>query len=232
MGYILLFIGFIIICFVVGWNVLGTILLVGTGILIVALVISSQKDNERIEEINRENRAVRIKLEEELQTIVIPAYNESRNKLIDKYGNPTKAFLLAQYNLEKEIIVFEEAKRIWILGKDLPMKSILSCTFTDDKKVVKGEISSITKTKSGNMVKRAVVGDVLLGGAGAIIGGSTAQKSTIITQEDDKIYHNYTVVINIDSISEPIINIPIGEYGNTVNEIVGVMNVIINRKYN
>jgi len=232
MGYILLFIGFIMICFAVGWNILGSILLVLTGIIIVTIIISSSNEKDRAEERKIKSKELSIKREEELQNVIIPAYNESRNELFDKYGAPTKVFVLAQYNLEKEIIVFEEAKRIWILGKDLPMKSILSCTFTDDKRIVKGEISSITKTKGGNMVKRAVVGDVLLGGAGAIIGGSTAKKSTIITQEDDKIYHNYTVVINIDSISEPIINIPIGEYGNTVNEIVGVMNVIINRKYN
>jgi len=220
------------ICFAVGWNILGSILLVLTGIIIVTIIISSSNEKDRAEERKIKSKELSIKREEELQNVIIPAYNESRNELFDKYGAPTKVFVLAQYNLEKEIIVFEEAKRIWILGKDLPMKSILSCTFTDDKRIVKGEISSITKTKGGNMVKRAVVGDVLLGGAGAIIGGSTAKKSTIITQEDDKIYHNYTVVINIDSISEPIINIPIGEYGNTVNEIVGVMNVIINRKYN
>lgn len=231
MGYIILFIGFIIICFVAGWNVLGSILLVLTGIIIVALIISSSNEKDRAEERKIKSKELSIKREEELQNVIIPAYNESRNELFDKYGAPTKVFVLAQYNLEKEIIVFEEAKRIWILGKDLPMRSILSCTFTDDKTIVKGEISSTTKTNSGNMVKRAVVGDVLLGGAGAIIGGTTAKKSTIITQEDDKIYHNYTVVINIDSISEPIINVPIGKSGNLVNEIVGLMNVIINRKY-
>ena len=38
--------------------------------------------------------------------------------------------------------------------------------------------------------------------------------------------------IGWNSISEPIIRINIGADGNLVNEIVGLMNVIINRKYN
>ena len=110
------------------------------------------------------------------------------------------------------------------------MKSILSCTFTDNQNVVKGQITSTTKTNTGNMVKRAVVGDVLLGGAGAIIGGSTASKSTITTQENDRVTHDYTIIINVDSLAEPIIRVHIGSDGKTVNEIVGLMNVIINRR--
>lgn len=165
-----------------------------------------------------------------MKTRIIPAYNESRTELFNKYGNPTKVFVLEQYNLDKEIIAFEESKRIWICGNDLPMKSILNCTFTDNQKVIKGQITSTTKTNSGNMVKRAVVGDVLFGGAGAIIGGSTASKSTITTQEDDKVIHNYTIIINVDSLSDPIIRVNIGSDGRTVYEIVGLMNVIINRR--
>ena len=109
------------------------------------------------------------------------------------------------------------------------MNDILSCTFSDSPKVIKGKVTQETKTNSGNMVKRAVVGDVLLGGAGAVIGGSTASKTTTTIQEADKTYHNYTVIININNLSEPIMRIELGEDGKTVNEIVGLMNVIINR---
>lgn len=230
MGYVLLFIFFIIICFIAGWYTLGTILVAGTVLIIIAVVISSQKDKEKRDERDRKAKEAKAKREEELQNVIMPAYNEARTQLIDKYGNPAKVFVLEQYNLDKEIIAFEESKRIWICGKDFQMKSILSCTFTDDKKIVKGQITSTTKTNNGNMVKRTVVGDVLLGGAGAVIGGSTASKSTITTQEDDKVYHDYTVVINVDSLSEPIIRVHVGSDGKTVNEIVGLMNVIINRK--
>lgn len=40
---------------------------------------------------------------------------------------------------------------------------------------------SITKSATSNMIKRAVVGDILLGPAGAIIGGVTARRSRVDT---------------------------------------------------
>lgn len=229
MVYVLLFIFFIILCFIAEWYTLGITLVVGTVLIIIVVIISSQKDKEKKAERDRKNKEAKVKREEQLQNVIIPAYNDSRTELIDKYGNPTKVFVLEQYNLDREIIAFEASKRIWICGKDFQMKDILNCTFTDDKRIVKGQIISTTKTNNGNMVKRAVVGDVLLGGAGSVIGGSTAKKSTITTQEDDKVYHDYTIVINVDSLSEPIIRVHIGSDEKTVNDIIGLMNVIINR---
>lgn len=158
-----------------------------------------------------------------------PIYNANKEKLIEKYGIPDKTIVLEDLNLSKEIIAFGNVNRIWLLGKDLPMKDILSCTFNDNQHVEKGKVFYETKTSTGNMAKRAVVGGVLTGGVGAVIGGTTAKKNTIVNQENDKIIHDYTVIININSLSEPIIRIPIGKDGAKVNEIVGLMNVIINR---
>ena len=159
----------------------------------------------------------------------ISVYSASRKVLIDKYGEPTKTISLKASDLEQEIIAFEESKRIWICGKDFSMSDILGCSLEDNHKVIKGEITSTTQTKNGNMVKRAVVGNILLGGAGAVIGGSTAGKTTITTQGDDTVQHDYTVIINVDSLSNPILTIHVGRDGVLANEIVGLMNVIINR---
>ena len=159
----------------------------------------------------------------------ISVYSASRKVLIDKYGEPTKTICLKASDLEQEIIAFEESKRIWICGKDFSMSDILGCSLEDNHKVIKGEITSTTQTKNGNMVKRAVVGNILLGGAGAVIGGSTAGKTTITTQGDDTVQHDYTIVINVDSLSNPILRVHVGRDGVLANEIVGLMNVIINR---
>ena len=159
----------------------------------------------------------------------ISVYSASRKKLIEKYGEPTKTISLKVNDLEQMIIAFEESKRIWICGKDLLMNDILGCSLEDNHEVIKGEVTSTTQTKNGNMVKRAVVGSVLLGGAGAVIGGSTAGKTTVTTQGDDTVQHNYTVIINVDSLSNPILRISVGRDGVLANEIVGLMNVIINR---
>lgn len=158
-----------------------------------------------------------------------PIYNAQKEELISKYGESDKTFIFEELNLQKEIIVFGKVNRIWLLGKDLPMSDILSCTFNDNQHTVKGSVSYETKTSTGNMAKRAIVGGVLTGGVGAVVGGATAKKETTITQENDKVIHDYTVIININSLSEPIIRIPLGTDGTKVNEIVGLMNVIINR---
>ena len=46
----------------------------------------------------------------------------------------------------------------------------------------------------------------------------------------DRTIHDYTVIINVNSISNPVIRVHTGERGKLTNEIVGLMNVIIARK--
>ena len=211
-----------------GWYILGFIILgffIIVGIALIWTNNENQKKQEEIKKINEE-RAERKKAEIAAKE---PIYNSALNELTSQYGVPAKVIKLGDLNLNKEIIAFEKASRIWICGKDLSMNDILSCTFSDSPTIVKGKVTQETKTNNGNMVKRAVVGDVLLGGAGAVIGGSTASKTTTTIQSADKTYHNYTVIINVNSLSEPILRIELGEDGKTVNEIVGLLNVIISR---
>lgn len=199
-----------------------------TGGISGAIWQEGQKTKERKErEEKRQLEKVRKQAEIERLT---PIYNAEKGKLIEKYGEPDKTIVLEELNLSKEIIAFGKVNRIWLLGKDLPMRDIISCTFNDNQHIEKGKVSYETKTNTGNMAKRAVVGGVLLGGTGAVIGGATANKNTVVNQENDKIIHDYTVIININSLSDPIVRIPLGKDGTKVNEIVGLMNVIINRR--
>lgn len=199
-----------------------------TGGISGAIWQEGQKTKERKErEEKRQLEKVRKQAEIERLT---PIYNAEKGKLIEKYGEPDKTIVLEELNLSKEIIAFGKVNRIWPLGKDLPMRDIISCTFNDNQHIEKGKVSYETKTNTGNMAKRAVVGGVLLGGTGAVIGGATANKNTVVNQENDKIIHDYTVIININSLSDPIVRIPLGKDGTKVNEIVGLMNVIINRR--
>lgn len=107
---------------------------------------------------------------------------------------------------------------------------ILCLVLSDNPQVIKGNITAVTKSKNGSVIGRAIVGDVVAGPAGAIIGGTTAKKNTEFIQGNDRTIHDYTVIINMNSIVEPIIRIHTGEDGRLTNEIVGLMNVIISRK--
>ena len=64
--------------------------------------------------------------------------------------------------------------------------------------------------------------------AGVLTAGMLFAQEPVI--EYDKTEHDYTVIINVDSISEPVIRIHTGRDGKLTNEIVGLMNVIISRK--
>lgn len=77
------------------------------------------------------------------------------------------------------------------------------------------------------MFKRAVVGDIVGGSAGAVIGGATAKKETTFTQQDDTIIHSYTIIINIKDLVKPVISINLGSNGITANEIEGLINAVI-----
>lgn len=219
-----------VLSFAMGWTTLGWILgavLVLFFFLVMAINRQSEKEVEE-KALRRRQEKERQKAKREKKTEI---YDSSKQKLIDKYGQPDKTILLDEFDLTKEIMAFGRINRIWLLGMDLPMGDILSCTFSDDQRVKKGEVTYETKTNTGNMAKRAVVGAVLSGSTGAVIGGTTAKKETIVKQGDDKIIHNYTVIVNINSLSNPIVRIPLGDDGQTVNEIVGLLNVIISRSH-
>lgn len=150
--------------------------------------------------------------------------------MIAKYGEPTRTIIIKELDINKEINVFEKINRIWICGKDLSMKDVISCTFSDDSRIVKGKISYETSTNPFDVFFRSRWGQTLGGDKGAIIAGNTTKTTTTVKQEEDKIYHNYTITININSLTEPNLLINLGEQGSKINEITGLLNVIINRQ--
>lgn len=181
-----------------------------------------KKEQEKIE--RQKNRTEKKKQQYELE----------KNEIITKYGQPDKVISLMQYDVKYEIMTFAKINRLWLLGEDIPFKDVLSCTYNDDYSIKKGNIEyqSKSKTNNGSMIGRAVIGGILAGGTGAIIGGTTAGKNTqtvATTLGNDTIIHNYTVIININSLSNPIIRIPLRQNERMLNEIVGLMNVIISR---
>ena len=229
MVWILFLLFLCIISFMAGWTTLGWILVAVFVIFGIILASAIKDGNKKEKERKRKQEERKIQRQAEIERKT-PIYNAEKEKLIEKYGDPNKIIVLEELNLNKEIIAFGMVNRIWLLGKDLPMSDIISCTFNDNQRVEKGKVSYETKASTGNMAKRAVVGGILLGGTGAVIGGATAKTDTVVNQENDKIINDYTVIININSLSDPIVRIHLGNDGVKVNEIVGLMNVIINRR--
>lgn len=190
-------------------------------IAIVAAIIDNNKKVAKEEE-------KRIKEETELK-LRIEEYQVQKNSFINQKGEPDKTIIIKEYDINSEINVYEKDMVIYMLGKKYSFKEIMSCQLSDNSRVVKGNITAITESKTGSMIGRAVVGDLVAGPAGAIIGGTTGKKQTEIKQEDDVTVHDYTVYVNVDSISNPVETINVGNNANLANEILGLFNIIISR---
>lgn len=228
MGYLLLFVFLIAVCFIVGWSTLGWILIAVSLGLMIFVVISFNQESERkrLKQEKEKERKIELAKQKEINR---QEYEKWKSELVEKYGQIDKEIMLSEDNKDNVILAFSKVSRIWLIGNDLPMSSILSCNLSDNSKTIKGKSTIQTKTNTGNMAKRAVVGGVLLGGAGALAGGVTAKKDGTIIHEDDKIVHDYTILVNIDSLSTPVIRLQCGTNRTLANDIVGLLNVIINR---
>lgn len=185
--------------------------------------------NSEEEQRKEKREQARLKREERLKART-EEYEALKQQFFTANGTPEKTIVIDELDLNSEIHVYESSKRVFILGKEYAFKDVMSCTFSDNPRVIKGKITAVTKSKNGSIIGRTIVGDVVAGPAGAIIGGTTAKKNTEFIQGNDKIVHDYTIIININSIAEPVIRIHTGEDGKLTNEIVGLMNVIISRK--
>lgn len=201
MCFVIFVIGFIILCFLMEWYVFGVILICIIVFILISPLFECKNDDidakkfmelKRIEEKEKEQK-------QKIINEIIPNYHKDRDELIEKYGYPANSINLRldDYDVNKEIIAFEETKKIWILGRLFPMSEILDCKIVDNGTIMKGDI--------------------------------TSNRPFEFEQEDDITIHDYTVIINVDSLSDPIIKIHLDDDEETLHEIVGLMNVIIRR---
>lgn len=203
------------------------------GVIIMRIVDKQYKEynsiiaNAKIELTKRENEK-KAAQEKRRYYLLVNSYNEKLNAFKDLYGTHTKIIDYGEaYHIDQQIIVYGNANHIIIEGKDYAFEQIIGCRLVDNATVKKGEITAVTSTNNGDMFKRAVVGDIVGGSAGAVIGGATAKKETTFTQQDDTIIHSYTIIINIKDLVKPVISINLGSKGITANEIEGLINAVI-----
>ena len=194
--------------------------LIVVAIIIIKLIVAKKKRGKiKADELEAE-RLLQLKKR---------AYEGRYAKVVGMFGEPSKRVAIEQYNLDKEVVVFEETDRIWLCGKAYPMTSVLGCTLENNHSIIRSDVVSTTKTDTGSMLGRSLVGGAVAGDAGAIVGGATADRVTISKGGVDKTAPNYTIIIYVDSLSDPVISIDTGEDSKKTNDIVGLMNVIINR---
>lgn len=202
------------------------IVIIGVVVAVIAGVMQANADEKKKREQAAADREKRLAREAEQKA----RFEEWSSKYISENGTPDKT-IIVKPNDEMEIIhVHEGKKQVYMKGKMYDFKDFINVTFTDSPTIIKGKTTATTKSSTGSTVGRAIVGDVIAGPAGAIIGGTTGKKTTEFQHESDRVIHDYTVVVNMNSISTPIVRINTGSDGKTTNEIVGLINVIISRR--
>lgn len=198
------------------------VMVIGPIVLISAILIWGQIQKEKKKEKQEKERLERESKQAE--------YIAQKKQFLAENGTPDKTIVVRELDLNSEIHVYEHSKKVFIMGKEYTFKDVLACSVSSQERIEKGNIISVTGSDNGSVAGRAIVGGIIAGPAGAIIGGSTADKRTEISQDDDKVVRDYTVNITMNSITDPIINIHTGEDVKLTNEVVSLMNVIIANK--
>lgn len=207
---------------------------IALGIVIVAGVIHLVVDNQNIKEIEDAKEKKRRKwaedkkcAEETVQKII--------RELTDKYGSPSNTVRLEKWgdmpDIRKCLLVFGEYKLLYVDGKEVLFKNIISYSITDDYRIKHGEVeyTSKTNTSTGSLIGRSAAGVVLGGGVGAVIGASSASKNTttVGTQKDDTIIHKYFLSLNVKSLENPLIRINLGDSTRKAEEVNAILAYII-----
>ena len=167
-------------------------------------------------------------------------FNSARQKLFNKYGECTIDICIGDIKeIKHHIYVFENSATIVLNGEEIAFNKILGFTLQDDSKTIMtsdvASYTSTTKTSTGSMLCRAVVGGMLTGGLGAVAGAVTAKKETITTPNQNQsktttsIKHNYMCYVNVNDLANPIREILLGEDSQKVQTVANILNVIITR---
>lgn len=218
----------------------GTILGVSLFAVVIYLAIASIVGNKKKEEEEKE-RAEKKKKDEEYRLALAEQKEAERekqyNKLIATMSSPNKVI---EYDYDHYIMVNESTSQIMLNEHVYNFKDIINYTMSDNATVIQkhsgGKITSTSSTDTGSMLGRAVVGSVLAGGVGAAIGGSTAKRETTSsvapTTTTSSTIHNYLIAVTVNSLSNPIERLRLGEDECNTNEICALLSVIISRNNN
>ena len=221
---------FRIIFFVVVFTFLGVIafvILFGLCHLIYYIFIGQKKD--KIKKMKREKAKAEFAEHQRQKRI---EYAEYKNNLCKKYGEPDK--VISYGNFDDEIIVFVKSSIVIIKCKEFSFDDIISCSLIDDSRIERGDVYTTidTKTNTGSLIGRGVVGGLIAGSAGAIIGASSASKTSsgaAVSIGDKKIF-SYSLIIGVRSFEQPTIEIYLCHKRNLAFEIETVFNIILSGK--
>ena len=153
------------------------------------------------------------------------------NSLTAKYGAPDRVIRPENCTLNGYIALFVAHKVLCISDVEFPFADIASYKLIDNYFIKNGEICGDIKTRTneGSLIGRALEGAFWGGDTGAIIGGVTASKKTSVDihREDDRLIHDYTLLVNLKGINREGIEMHLGNDWRLAAELEHLFSQII-----
>lgn len=190
---------------------------------------------QEAERVKKEEQEAR---EQALKQQAKEEYARDYGKLVEQFGEATSSFVIGsdETKVESYLYVFESSSIVYLRNESIPFSKILGFDLNDDTETIfHNEISyrSETSTNTGSLVGRALVGGLIGGGVGALIGANTASTTTTITpirsDTSSTVKHKYSLLLNIDDLSNPIRAIKLGADTMKSYTIANIVNIIVQR---
>lgn len=200
---------------------------IGIFVLIVLIGIVIHLGNKADKEAKLKKEEAQRK-DEEQRALAESEFNTKIDAITNKYGKPDKIIRLNEY---RYIAVCAQQQIICINSTEgILFKDILSSKIIDNYQIKHGKITgdATTSTSTSSLVGRSAAGALVGGGVGAAIGASSASKNTSVnyTQSNDKLIHDYVLVITLNRFDSSIIKVQIGNDWETASEIEHIFALI------
>lgn len=147
----------------------------------------------------------------------------------NQYGEIEVMIPIAPSDPQRTVLIFKEKQEIYFSPSWLKFSDIISSQVVDNPKIKEGTVVAVTQSDLWTDVKRSAMQQSFGKTVGTWIAGPEKHTTEYI-KEPDKIFHNYSVIINTLNISRPIFEIHVGDDERTARQINATINAIIARQ--
>lgn len=153
-------------------------------------------------------------------------FNNWITNMKNRYGEIETIIPIVTSDIHKTFLVFKERQEIYFSSSILKFKDILSCQLIDNPKVITGKVVAETKGDIWNEITRSSMQKSFGKTAGTWLAGPE-KYTTEYKKTPDKVYHNYSILINTTNIATPIFEIKVGNEAQIAYRINAIIDAII-----
>lgn len=149
----------------------------------------------------------------------------------NKYGKIDTIIPIVPSEIQKTLLIFKERKELYIASTWLKFDDITTSQLIDNPRTVTGSTTAVTKKDIWDEVKRSSMQRSFGKTAGTWLAGPE-KYVTEYQKTPDIVYHNYSVLIGTSNISNPLVEIKVGDDLQIAQRINATINAIIANQHN